>query len=131
MPFLGRNDAWRKRLLFENVSRRLRPGRRVEVWPLLVASIFPARSSDSTSSRTDLEVPAEGLLRELVGQVAAARGVAVVGALLDPGEDLLERAVLDAEDGLALLVAQQAEAGEDRREALEVVGGEQGVERPS
>ena len=52
MPFFGRNEACRKRLLFEKVSRASTPVAESIVCPLLVASIFPARSSDRTSSRT-------------------------------------------------------------------------------
>ena len=37
-------------------------------------------------------------------------------------------AALDAEDGLALLVAQEAEAAEHRGQALEVLGGEERVD---
>ena len=128
MPFFGRNDACRNRLLFENVSRASTPVTESIVWPLLVASILPARSSDEDEQAHDLEVPAERLLGELVGEVATARGVAVVGALLDAVEHLLQRAALGAEDGLALLVAQEAEAAEDAGQPLEVLRGEERVD---
>ena len=52
MPFFGRNDACRNRLLFENVSRASTPVAESIVWPLLVASILPARSSERTRRRT-------------------------------------------------------------------------------
>ncbi len=52
MPFLGRKDACRNRLLFEKVSRASTLVTESSVWPLLVASILPARSSDSTRRRT-------------------------------------------------------------------------------
>ena len=52
MPFFGRNEAWRKKLLFEKVSRASIPVAESIVWPLLVAWIFPARSNESTSKRT-------------------------------------------------------------------------------
>ena len=57
----------------------------------------------------DVELPAEGLLGEFVGEVAAAGALAVAGAVLDAGEDLGEHAVLDVEDRLAALVPHQAE----------------------
>jgi hypothetical protein len=111
MPFFGRNDACRNRLLFENVSRASTP-----VTCRASAPCWSPRSSRRAERQDeqahDLEVPAEGLLGELVGEVATARRVAVVGALLDAVEHLLQRAALGAEDGLALLVAQEAEAAE-------------------
>ena len=106
---------------------RLDAGDRVDRLALAGRLDLPGAQEREDEQAHDLEVPAERLLRELVGEVAAARGVAVVRALLDAVEDLLQRAALDAEDGLALLVAQEAEAAEHRRQALEVLGGEEGV----
>ena len=52
MPLFGRKDDWRKRLLFEKVSLASMLVAESIVWPLLVASIFPARSRDRTRRRT-------------------------------------------------------------------------------
>src|SRR5690606_20085349 len=62
-----------------------------------------------------------------VSEVAAARSVAVVGALLDAVEHFLQRAALGAEHGLALLIAQQTDAAEHAWKALKVLGGEERV----
>ena len=72
-------------------------------WPLLVASILPARSSATTKQADDVELPAERLLGEVVGERAAARRLAVARAVLDAREHLGERAAVGIEDRLAAL----------------------------
>src|SRR5690606_40820586 len=48
---------------------------------------LPGAQQRENEQAHHFEVPAERLLRELVGEVAAARGVPVVGALLDRSEE--------------------------------------------
>ena len=90
-------------------------------WPLLVTSIFPARSSASDEQPNRVELPAVRLLGELVGERAPARHLAVARPVLDPRKHLGERAALGVEDGLPVLDRTRCELGEDRREPLEVL----------
>src|SRR5258708_2865961 len=70
----------------------------------------------------------EGLLGKLVGEESATRGVAVVGALVDAVEHLLQGAALHAEDRLAFLVSEKAQASEGGGEPLKVFRGEERID---
>ena len=87
------------------------------VCPLLVASIFPARSSTTTSRRT-CRIPSRmAEPGEIVGQrLSRSRLIAVLVLVLDPRNDLGERAGTSVlKTGLPLSVADQTELGEEPR----------------
>ena len=122
-----------KRRLPEEVVVResvagLDAGSRVNRLPLAGGFDLSGTQQRENQQPNYLEVPAEGLLRELVDEEPPARRVAVVGTFLNPTEHLRQRRAFNPEDRLTLLVAQEPEATEDRRESLKVLGGEQRVD---
>src|SRR5208337_164660 len=89
---------------------------------------FSSAEQRKDEQPNDFEIPAEGFLCQLIGEISSACGVAVVGALFDTGQDFSQGAAFNAKDGLPFLVTQKPEATKHRRKALQVLRCEQSVD---
>ena len=75
--------------------------------PLTCRLDFPSSQEGNDQEAYYVEVPAEGLLRELAGKVMPAGRLTVACAVLDAGEHFGERAVFSVEDGFAIPISDE------------------------
>ena len=117
------------------------------VVPECVSSLYPGRGLDRLSlarrlslacahrgedeESDDFEVPAEGLLGELIREESPAGRLSVVRPLFNAAQHLSNGPTLDVEDGLSLFIAQQSQIPEDLRQPLQVLSGEEGLDAAS